>query len=73
LLSDTRKATLDLLAPFKDWDLSLFRIQHPLVGDQDVHGILELLASHEQRHAQQVDSIKKAIHFPRQEEKAKNP
>ena len=72
LLSDTRKATLDLLAPVENWDLTHFRIQHPLVGDQDVHGILELLSSHEQRHAQQVDSIKKSLHFPNQEKQAQN-
>jgi hypothetical protein len=64
LLDDTRKVTLDLLQPVADWDLTRVRIVHPLVGDQDAYGILELLASHEQRHAQQIDSIKKKPNFP---------
>jgi hypothetical protein len=63
-LDDTRKVTLDLLQPVAGWDLARVRIVHPLVGDQDVYGILELLTSHEQRHAQQIDSIKKKPNFP---------
>lgn len=64
MLDDTRKMTLDMLQPVSDWDLARVRIVHPLVGDQNVYGILELLASHEQRHAQQIDSIKKKTNFP---------
>ncbi len=71
-LSDTRKTTVDLLEPLADWDLTRFRILHPLVGDQDVHGVLELLASHEDRHTQQIESIKKATHFPQREGKPGN-
>ncbi len=63
-LENTRKITLDLVAPHADRDLSRFRIIHPLVGDQDVYGVLELLASHEQRHSLQIDSIQKAPGFP---------
>jgi hypothetical protein len=63
-LEEIRKNTLQLVEPLADWDLTRFRILHPLVGDQDVYGILELLASHEQRHAQQIGTLKKANGFP---------
>ena len=64
-LEETRRTTLDLLRPICDWNLTRIRVVHPLVGDQDVCGILELLASHEQRHAQQIDLIKKRASYPR--------
>jgi hypothetical protein len=63
-LEDTRRTTLQLIEPFADWDLSLFRILHPLVGDQDVYGVLALVANHDQRHTSQIESIKKAPDFP---------
>jgi hypothetical protein len=63
-LESTRKITVDLVKPHADKDLSRFRIIHPLVGDQDIYGVLELLASHEQRHSLQIDSIQKAPGFP---------
>ncbi len=68
-LAEARRTTLDLLQPVRDWDLTRIRIIHPLVGDQDVYGILELLSSHDQRHSQQIDSIKKNGNFPGSEEK----
>jgi hypothetical protein len=73
LLHDVRKATLDRVEPCCDWDLSRFRIVHPLVGNQDVYGILELLASHEQRHSMQIDSISKQPGFPEPAGRAKTP
>ena len=63
-LEEIRKNTLQLVEPLADWDLTRFRILHPLVGDQNVYGILELLASHEQRHAQQIATFKKTNGFP---------
>ncbi len=72
-LDETRKATLELVEPLADWDLTRFRIIHPLVGDQDVYGILELISSHEQRHSQQIESLKKVTGFPRKEAKADIP
>jgi hypothetical protein len=66
-LEETRQATLAMLQPVADWDLTRIRIIHPLVGDQDVYGILELLSSHDQRHSQQIDSIKKNANFPKRE------
>ncbi len=64
LLDETRRRTLDLVRPRADWNLSRFRVSHPLAGNQDVYGVLELLASHEQRHSLQIDSIKRKPGFP---------
>jgi hypothetical protein len=66
-LDEVRKTTLEILRPVAEWELSRFRISHPLAGQQDIYGILELIASHEQRHAEQIDSIKKRLYFPRKE------
>ncbi len=63
-LEEVRHSTVQLLEPLAEWDLSRFRILHPLVGDQDVYGILEVLASHEQRHSQQIERLKKTSGFP---------
>jgi hypothetical protein len=73
LLDETRNATLAIVQPLAAWDLTLFRVIHPLVGDQDVYGILELLANHEQRHSQQIDLIKKLPGFPQPEGNTDNP
>ncbi len=64
LLDETRKEMLAILDPAAGWDLTRFRVVHPLVGDQDPYGILELIASHDQRHSQQVGSITKNSDFP---------
>ena len=64
LLEQTRKRTLDLVETRADWNLTRFRVAHPLVGSQDVYGVLDLLASHEQRHSVQVDSIRRKPGFP---------
>jgi hypothetical protein len=63
-LKDLRHATVTLLEPVNDWDLSRFRWNHPLMGTHDVYGTLELLASHDQRHRRQVDRIKNDPKFP---------
>jgi hypothetical protein len=63
-LADTRKGTLDVIQPVSAKDLSRYRVIHPLVGDQNVYGVLELLASHEQRHTQQIEAIKRSSAFP---------
>ncbi len=65
VLNDTRRETLELVQPVADWDLTRIRIVHPLVGDQDVYGILDLLSSHEQRHSQQIETIRKNTNFPK--------
>ncbi len=70
LLEQTRKRTLELVEPRADWDLARFRVVHPLVGSQDIYGVLDLLASHEQRHSIQVDSIRRKSAFPGRKDKA---
>jgi hypothetical protein len=67
-LEHTRRITLELVEPHGEKDLSRFRIIHPLVGDQDVYGVLELLASHEQRHSLQIESIRRNPSFPGRED-----
>lgn len=65
-LSDqVRLATLEMLAPVKTWDLSRFCVNHPFIGEQNVYGILELVASHDQRHKLQIENIQKDSAFPR--------
>ena len=64
-LKQTRQATLDLLEPVKEWDLTRFRWFHPLMGTHDVYGTLELIASHDRRHAGQVERVKNNPNFPR--------
>ena len=64
-LTKARQATLELLEPVKDWDLTRFRWFHPLMGGHDVYGTLELIASHDRRHAGQAERVKKGPKFPR--------
>ncbi|MGH9783146.1 MAG: DinB family protein [Terriglobia bacterium] len=64
-LRKAREATLELLAPVQDWDLTRFRWFHPLMGGHDVYGTLELVASHDRRHAGQVERVKSNPKFPR--------
>ena len=63
-LLQARKSTLELLEPVKDWDLARFRWFHPLMGEHDIYGTLELLASHDRRHASQVQRVKQDSKFP---------
>ncbi len=70
LLAEVRKRTLDIVEPRADWNLARFQVSHPLVGDQDIYGVLDLLSSHEQRHSLQIDSIRKKPGFPGSADKA---
>ena len=63
-LQEIRNTTLKILAPVADWNLSLFRYRHPLIGNHDVYGVLELLASHDQRHIRQIEVVKSHHRFP---------
>lgn len=67
-LKQARQATLELLDPVKEWDLARFRWFHPLMGTHDVYGTLELIASHDQRHAGQIERVKSNPKFPRPSE-----
>ncbi len=64
-LDRVRRSTLKILEPVEDWDLSRFRYQHPLIGNQDIYGLLDLLASHDERHARQIEHVKKRTEFPK--------
>ncbi|MBI2821454.1 MAG: DinB family protein [Acidobacteria bacterium] len=62
---EVRRTTLGILAPAQRWNLSRFRITHPLIGNKDVYGILELVASHDQRHQRQIERVRENPGFPR--------
>lgn len=64
-LKQARQATLELLEPVKEWDLTRFRWFHPLMGAHDVYGTLDLIASHDHRHAGQIERVKSNPKFPR--------
>lgn len=63
-LSGIRKATLELLGPHSDEDLSTYRIIHPLIGDRNIYSVLEMLANHERRHTSQIKSVIGSAGFP---------
>lgn len=67
-LKQARQATLELLEPVKEWDLTRFRWFHPLMGAHDVYGTLDLIASHDHRHAGQIGRVKSNPKFPRSSE-----
>lgn len=64
LLERVRRSTLEILKPVEERDLSRFFIDHPLIGKQNIYGMLELIASHDQRHALQIESVKRSPRFP---------
>lgn len=63
-LKSLRAATLALVEPLGDKDLSRYRWQHPLFGTRDIYSTLEMLADHDQRHLIQIERIKRARAFP---------
>ena len=63
-LTEVRHSTLQFLESVKDKDLSQFHWSHPLLGYQDLCGMLDLIASHDNRHIQQIEDVRKDTHFP---------
>jgi len=63
-LTEVRQSTLQFLDTVKDKDLSQFHWSHPILGYQDLYGMLDLIASHDNRHIQQIENVKKDPHFP---------
>jgi len=63
-LKSLRAATLALVEPLGDKDLSRYRWQHPLFGSRDIYSTIEMLADHDQRHLIQIERIKRARAFP---------
>ncbi|HWP86136.1 MAG TPA: DinB family protein [Terriglobia bacterium] len=64
LLSEVRQETLRLLERAKERELSQYHWLHPVLGYQDLYGTLELIASHDQRHLQQIERVRKDARFP---------
>jgi hypothetical protein len=63
-LKGLRAATLALVEPLGDRDLSRYRWGHPLFGTRDIYSTLQMLADHDQRHLIQIEKIKRARAFP---------
>lgn len=63
-LTEVRQSTLQFLESVKDKDLSQFHWSHPLLGYQDLSGMLDLIASHDNRHIQQIEDVRKNPRFP---------
>jgi hypothetical protein len=63
-LAEVRRSTLQLLESVKGRDLERFHWLHPVLGQQDLFGMLELIASHDQRHILQMEAVKKNSRFP---------
>ena len=63
-LSEIRRSTLHFLDGVKDVDLSQFHWSHPILGYQDLYGILDLITSHDTRHILQIEGLRKDPGFP---------
>jgi hypothetical protein len=63
LISSLRE-TEALLESNADLDFSEMLIQHPLLGNNNVPGLLRFLALHEQRHQSQIESVLTSPGFP---------
>ncbi len=64
-LISSLKETEALLESRPDLDYGEMMIQHPLLGNNTVPGMLRFLALHEQRHQSQIDDILKSPRFPK--------
>ena len=62
-LIDSLRETEALLESNADLDFSEMLIQHPLLGNNDVPGLLRFLALHEQRHQSQIESVLRSPGF----------
>jgi len=62
-LASSFKETETLLESNADFDYSEMVIQHPLLGTNDIPGLLRFLALHEQRHQSQVNNIMTSAQF----------
>ncbi len=64
-LISSLKETQALLESRPDLDYGEMMIEHPLLGNNTVPGMLRFLALHEQRHQSQIDDILKSPRFPK--------
>lgn len=63
LMSSFRE-TERLIETHRDLDYSKMKIMHPLLGNNDVAGLLRFVALHEQRHQAQIKEILNSPGFP---------
>lgn len=64
-LAASLKQTEDLLRANPDLNYDEMFVQHPLMGTNDVPGLLRFMALHEQRHQSQIGDILAHPRFPR--------
>lgn len=64
-LTSSLKEMEALLESHAHLDFSEMVITHPLLGDNNVPGLLRFLTLHEQRHQSQIDDILKSRQFPK--------
>jgi hypothetical protein len=64
-LAASLRDTENLLNSNADLDYREMSIQHPLLGRNDVPGLLRFLAAHEQRHQSQINNIIASPQFPK--------
>lgn len=68
LRKDLRSSLQETEALFEanpNLDYEQMRASHPLMGDNNVPQLLQIIASHEQRHQSQIEDIVKSAAFPR--------
>lgn len=64
-LASSFKETEDLLNANADLDYVEMKVQHPLMGTNNVPGLLRFMALHEKRHQSQINNIMASPQFPR--------
>ena len=64
-LASSIKETENLFNANADLDYREMSVQHPLLGTNDVPGLLRFMAAHEQRHQSQINNIMASPQFPR--------
>jgi hypothetical protein len=64
-LAASLRKTEELLNANADLDYREMSVQHPLLGNNDVPGLLRFMAAHEQRHQSQIKDIMASPQFPR--------
>lgn len=64
-LASSLKETENLFNANADLDYSVMIAQHPLLGTNNVPGLLRFMAAHEQRHQSQINNIMTSPQFPK--------
>lgn len=64
-LAESVRATARLLRDNADVDFRRLRYSHPVLGTNNVMGILRIVAFHEKRHQQQIDEILSSPSLPK--------